>query len=111
MNNRIGLIMCGHSQYNDEIWYWLGERRISLEPKSNAGNDLNSYDYILALGIFVLCGCKVEYEKENDVVYIYYDGKIKELIKSMNEHIKTDKETNKEIISYNKYLKKLKDSR
>ena len=55
---QVGFIVEGHSGFDDAVWSWLGAHR-NLFYDEEKESDLDSWDYIRAVGVLVLAGCTV----------------------------------------------------
>lgn len=85
MKTKIASIALGWSNWNDEVWEWLTRHR-DLFFTDGLIPDFNSYDYINAIGIMMLCGCVVEVSRDHgDAQFsVWFSGSPALLVKRLN---------------------------
>jgi len=54
---RLAFIVCGHSQWDDAVYTWLCDHRGLFESDALVSSNLDSWDYLSAIGACVACGC------------------------------------------------------
>lgn len=86
----VGTILYGFSQYNDDVWRWLGKHNPLFDDR-NISSPLDSWDYIRAVGVLVLAGCEVTTsgidtdDDECEQIHISFPGDVKELIRRLDD--------------------------
>lgn len=79
----IAVITCGHSQFVDSVWGWLGENSSMFEELGCCGC---GYDFWKAWGLLVVAGCTITHLTGEGVegISIEFNGEVEELIDRLN---------------------------